>query len=150
MLDSVYKLLTLNRNAAISTFKLLKKLKGLDCIVWIPARDAQPSKQYEEGRRGSIFGYEDLVAYEEYESYADTLLIFNLFQEGFAGMGDDFDTFTSNTYCLTLGSERLPLQTIIEINFYGKRMNYKVDDHKSLYPSVVEQLFIKNILVPAT
>ena len=46
--------------------------------------------------------------------------------------------------------EKLPLQTLIEINFYGKRMYYKVDDHRNLTPTVTEQLFVKNILVPAT
>lgn len=149
MEQAVYRLLTLNKNAATSTFNMLKKLKGLSCIVRKPALQTQPVKQYETGANHSIFGLEDLTDYENWESYEDKLLIFNIFQEGYAG-GDDFDTFTSNTFCLTTNEEKLPLQTIIEINFYGRKMFYKVDDHKNLTPSVVEQLFIKNILVPAT
>ena len=93
MINAVYKLLTLNRNAAISAFKILRKVKGLECVVRIPALDSQPHKQYQAGRNGSIFGYEDLVEYEEFEAYADTLLIFNITQEGYAGMMDEFDTF---------------------------------------------------------
>ena len=79
MIDAVYRLLTLNRNAAISAFNILKKLKGLDCVVTLPPDDSQPPKQYQPGRRGSIFGLEDLTDYDEWEEYTDTLLIFNLF-----------------------------------------------------------------------
>lgn len=133
----------------MSAFNLLKRVKGLKCVVYKPRVDTQPYRQYEQGRNGTIFGLEDLTDYDEYESYEDTLLIFNVFQEGYAGY-DEFDTFTSNTFCLTTAGERLPLQTIIKINFYGKKMWFKVDDHMTLSPSVVEQLFIKNVLVPAT
>ena len=66
-------------------------------------------------------------------------------------MGDnDFDSFNTEAYCLTRADETLPLATIIEIDFYGRKMYFKVDDHRNLTPSVTEQLFIKNILVPAT
>ena len=92
---------------------------------------------------------EDLSDYEDWESYEDTLLLFNIFQEGYVGM-DEFDTFNPNAFCLTTMSEKLPLQTLIEVNFYGRRMYYKVDEHRSLTGSVTEQLFVKNILVPAT
>lgn len=149
MEESIYKLLMLNKNAATAAFNLLKKIKGLNCIVRKPALDTQPVQQYETGRNRSIFGLEDLTDYENWESYSDRLLIFNIFQEGYSG-GDDFDTFTSNAFCLTTFNEMLPLQTILEVNFYGRKMFYKVDDHRNLTPSVVEQLFIKNILVPAT
>ena len=149
MEQALYKLLTLNKNAATSVFELLKKVKGLKCIVRKPALDTQPVKQYEVGQNHSIFGLEDLTDYEDWESYTDTLLLFNLFQEGYPGE-EEFDTFTSNAFCLTTFKEKLPLQTIIEVNFYGRKMFYKVDDHRNLTPSVVEQLFIKNILVPAT
>ena len=77
------------------------------------------------------------------------MLIFNLFQETYAG-DDGYDAFTSNTFCLTQTKQKLPLQTLIEINFFGKKLYYKVDDHKTLTPTVVDQLFVKNILVPAT
>ena len=149
MEQAVYRLLTLNRNAAMSAFNLLKRVKGLKCRVFKPRVDYEPRRQYEQGRNGTIFGLEDLTDYDEYESYEDTLLIFNVFQEGYAGY-DEFDTFTTNTFCLTTAGDRLPLQTVIEINFYGKKMWFKVDDHQTLSPSVVEQLFIKNVLVPAT
>jgi hypothetical protein len=97
----------------------------------------------------TIFGLEDLTDYEDWESYEDTLLLFNIFQEGYVGM-DEFDTFVSNAYCLTTMQEKLPLQTLIEVNVYGRRMYFKVDDHRNLTASVTEQLFVKNILVPAT
>ena len=38
----------------------------------------------------------------------------------------------------------------IYISIFGKKLYYKVDDHKTLTPTVVDQLFVKNILVPAT
>lgn len=149
MEQAVYKLLTLNKNAATSAFNMLKKLKGLKCKIRRPALYTQPTRQYEEGENHTIFGLEDLTDYDEWETYEDTLLLFNLFQEGYPGT-DEFDSFTSNAYCLTTFGEKLPLQTQIEVNFYGKKIYYKVDDHRNLTPSVVEQLFIKNILVPAT
>lgn len=149
MEQAVYKLLTLNKNAANAAFEMLKKVKGLECVISVPAIDTQPVQQYEPGRNMSIYGLEDLTDYEEFEKYPDRLLIFNIFQEGYAG-GDDFDSFTANTFCLTRYDERLPLQTLIEVNFYGRKIHYKVDDHRNLTPSVTEQLFIKNILVPAT
>ncbi len=150
MEQAVYKLLTLNRNSMISAFQKLKKLKGLSCIIYPPDMDNQPyNQQYEEGRRMSIFGLEDLADYEIKEQYSDKLLIFNLFQEGFAGQ-DEFDAFSSTAYCLSLAQDRLPLQTLIEINFYGRKMFMKVDDHKGLCPSVTDQLLIKNTLVAAT
>lgn len=149
MEQAVYRLLTLNRNAAMSTYKLLKRVKGLKCIVKQPDIYTEPRKQYEQGRNGSIFGLEGRADYDESESYEDTLLIFNVFLEGTAGY-DEFDTFLPNSFCLTTTEERLPLQTLIQVDFYGKKVWYKVDDHKTLIPSVVEQLFIKNMLVPAT
>ena len=149
MEQAVYKLLTLNKNAASSVYEMLKRLKGLKCIIRRPAISTQPVNQYQPGQNKSIFGLDDITDYEEWESYEDTLLIFNIFQEGYVGM-DEFDTFTSNAYCLTTMKEKLPLQTLIEVNFYGKRMYYKVDDHRNLTPTVTEQLFVKNILVPAT
>lgn len=149
MEQAIYKLLTLNKNAATSVFNMLKKLKGLQCKVYLPSIDNQPVQQYEAGRKRSIFGLEALADYEQEECYPDKLLIFNIFQEGYMG-DDEFDSFTSNAFCLTTMAEKLPLQTLIEVNFYGRKVFYKVDDHKNLTPSVTEQLFIKNILVPAT
>ena len=63
---------------------------------------------------------------------------------------NDYDTFDTDAFALTLYEEKLPISTIVEVNFYGRHMNFKVDEHRSLVPSVSEQLFIKNILVPAT
>jgi hypothetical protein len=147
--QAVYKLLTLNKNAATSVYNMLKKLKGLKCIIRKPAMHTQPVDQYQPGSNRTIFGLEDLTDYEEWESYEDTLLLFNIFQEGYVA-NDEFDTFTSNAYCLTTMQEKLPQQTLIEVNFYGRRMYYKVDEHRNLTASVTEQLFVKNILVPAT
>ncbi len=149
MEQAVYKLLTLNKNAATSVFNMLKKIKGLQCKIYLPSIDNQPVNQYETGRNRSIFGLEALADYEAEEYYEDKLLIFNIFQEGYMG-DDEFDSFTSNAFCLTTLKDRLPLQTLIEVNFYGRKVFYKVDDHRNLTASVTEQLFIKNILVPAT
>lgn len=149
MEQAVYRLLTLNKNAANSAFEMLKRIKGLKCKIKKPSLDAQPVHQYEQGEHHSIFGLEDLTDYDEWEEYTDTLLIFNILQEGFAGT-DEYDTFTTNTFCLTRHEDRLPLQTVIEVNFYGRKMYFKVDDHKNLTGTVTEQLFIKNLLVPAT
>lgn len=149
MEQAVYRLLTLNKNAANSVFNMLKKIKGLQCKIYLPSIDNQPVNQYEAGRNRSIFGLEALADYEPEEYYEDKLLIFNIFQEGYMG-DEDFDSFTSNAFCLTTMKDRLPLQTLIEVNFYGRKVFYKVDDHRNLTPSVTEQLFIKNILVPAT
>lgn len=149
MEQAIYKLLTLNKNAATSVYNMLKKVKGLKCVIRKPAFITQPVSQYDPGSHHSIFGLEDLADYEEYEKYEDVLLIFNIFQNGYAG-NEEFDSFTSDTYCLTLNKDKLPLQTLIEVNFYGRKMFYKVDEQQNLSPSVTEQLFIKHILVPAT
>jgi len=148
-MQSIYRLLTLNKNAADSVYESLKRIKGLKCVVRPPAREAQPFKQYEPGKLGSIFGWEDKLEHESDESYVDTLLLFNVFREGYMG-NNDFDSFNTEAYCLTRSNEVLPLATIIEVDFYGTKMYFKVDDHKNLTPSVTEQFFIKNILVPAT
>lgn len=148
-MNSVYKLLTLNKNAANSAYQRLLRIKGLKCKITEPARNFEPFRQHDPGRDGSIFGREDRVDYDKENTYEKTLLIFNVFQEGFAGT-NEFDTFTSNTFCLTRADEQLPIQTQIEVNFYGRKMYFKVDDKKNLTPSVTEQLFIKHILVPQT
>ena len=49
-MNAIYKLLTLNRNACISTFNKLRRLKGFDCKVILPQEENQ-----------TIFGLEDLV-----------------------------------------------------------------------------------------
>ena len=148
-MEAVYKLLTLNKNAANSVFERLRELKGLKCVVKPPRGDDQPFRQHEPGEYGSIFGYEDKVAHDEMDSYGTTLLIFNLFREGYMGE-NDFDSFNTEAYCLTRKDEVLPIGTEIEVDFYGRKMHLKVDDHRNLTPTVTEQLFIKNILVPAT
>ena len=148
-MQSIYRLLTLNKNAAISTYNRLLRIKGLDCIVRPPVREVQPFRQYEPGQFGSIFGLEDKVEHSTDDAYPKRLLIFNLMREGYAG-GNDFDTFNTEAFCLTKANEILPKGTDIEIDFYGRKMWMKVDDHKNLTPHITEQLFIKNILVPAT
>lgn len=145
---SIYKLLNLNSKASKSVYNLLVKIKGLNCKVTCPADKVNKHDNYEHGLRGSIFGLEDITEYEVVDSYDKRLLLFNIFQEGSQGM-EDYDTFL-DCFCLTLNTEKLPLQTIIEVNFYGRSMSFKVDDHRNLFPNVGEQLFIKNMLVPAT
>lgn len=147
-MNSVYRLLTLNKNAANSVFERLKKIKGLDCIIREPRSDMQPFKQFEPGQFGSIFGMEDKVETME-KGYPMRLLLFNIFKEGYPG-DNEYDTFNTEAFCLTKNEDRLPIGTNIEVNFYGRKMYFKVDDHRNLTPHVTEQLFIKNILVPAT
>ena len=138
-MHSVYKLLNANKKAAHSIYKTLLKVKGLSCYV------NEPMKQ------GSIFGLEDLVDYDEQASYEKKLLVFNIFQGGFTGESE-FDPFYSQnqTFILTPFNEQLPLQTKVTIDFLGKQLNMKVDDHMALTPDVAEPLFVKNILVAAT
>lgn len=148
-MDAVYKLLTLNKNAANSAYERLRKLKGLKCRVFPRSLDSEPYRQYEEGRMGSIFGDEDKVEHDPEESYETKLLLFNIFREGYSGI-NDFDAFNTEAFCLTREDERMAKGTEIEVDFYGRKLYFKVDDHKNLTPSVVEQLFVKHILVPAT
>ena len=118
-------------------------------MVKPPREDYQPFRQHEPGDFGSIFGYEDKVAHDRVDEYETTLLIFNVFREGYMGE-NDFDTFNTEAYALTRKDDVLPIGTHIEVDFYGRKMYFKVDDHKNLTPTVTEQLFIKNMLVPAT
>jgi hypothetical protein len=134
--DPIYKLLEVNKRTAIKVFNLLKRLKGMNCVVKTPIT------------KGSIFGLEDIVEYDDIDTYEVKLLIFNLFQEGSIGM-DNFDTFL-DCYALTEYDKALPLQSLVYIEFYGRQMVMKVDDHRNVTPSIHEQLFVKNILVPAT
>ena len=139
--DAVYKLLNLHKATSTTTFHKLRKLKGLDCFIHPPVTNGGVTE-------GSIFGLEDLVEYEDEDIYPEKVLIFNLFQEGTLGM-DQYDTF-NECYALTLYDEKYSLQTLIEVDFYGRTMTFKVDDHRNITPTIGEQLFVKNILVPAT
>lgn len=136
-MDAIYKLLQCNREAVISTYNKLRDIKGLDCIVRRPVTN------------GSIFGLEDLVSYDDLVDCKEKLLIFGLMKETSVGM-EGYDTFTDDCFVLTTYDEKLPLQTEVIVNFLGRDSAYKVDDHRNLYPSICEQVLIKNILVPAT
>ena len=72
--DAIYRLLQLNKNTSVTTFKRLRKIKGLDCYIHPPVTNGGVTE-------GSIFGLEDLVEYEDEDIYSDKVLIFNLFQE---------------------------------------------------------------------
>lgn len=137
-MNAIYKFLTLNRNASISTFNKLVRLKGFECKVILPQEDGQ-----------SIFGLEDLVLLDFENAQTMQLLVFNVTQEDFVGM-EGYDAFMDGCFVLTRYEDRFPLQTIIQVNFYGRLLTYKVDDHKNLTPHITEQLFIKNMLVAAT
>lgn len=137
-MNAIYKLLTLNRNACISTFNKLRRLKGFDCKVILPQEENQ-----------TIFGLEDLVPLDFDNAQDMQLLIFNVTQEDFIGM-EGYDAFLDGCFVLTRYEERFPLQTVIQVNFYGRLLTYKVDDHRNLTPHITEQLFIKNMLVAAT
>lgn len=136
-MDTIYNLLKANKKISIASFDRLRKLKGLWCYVKSPVTS------------GTIFGKEDLVEYDDSLTKKVKLLIFGLFQESSQGMYD-YDTFIEGCYILTKYTDRLPLQTLVEVDFCNRKMVFKVDDHKNLVPSLCEQLFIKNILVPAT
>ena len=136
-MDTIYHLLKANRKISLASYKKLRNLKGLWCYVKCPVTS------------GTIFGKEDLVEYDESLTKKVKLLIFGLFQEGSQGMYD-YDTFIDGCFALTTYEEKLPLQTLIEVDFCNRRMTFKVDDHRNIMPSMCEQLFIKNVLVPAT
>ena len=135
--DTIYNLLNRNRKASLACFKVLEKMKGLWCLVKTPIS------------QGSIFGKEDRVDYDEFVTKKKKLLLFGIFTEGTMG-AEEYDTFIEGAYALTTYEDKLELQTIIEVNFCGRYMTFKVDDHKNLLPTTCEQLFIKNLLVPAT
>ena len=79
-MQGIYKLLKVQKSLAISTYEKLKKLKGVDCIVKKPVE------------KGSIFGLEDIVNYDELVAEPMKLLCFGLFKEGEDGM-EEYDTF---------------------------------------------------------
>ena len=136
METTIYNLLHKNRSLAIAYYKVLKKLKGFTCVIKRPITE------------GSIFGKEDIVEYDDTVREVKQLLLFGIFQEAEQGM-EEFDTFI-DAYALTLWNERLPQQTIIEVEFCNRIMTFKVDTHRNVTPSTCNQLFIKNMLVPAT
>ena len=138
MESTIYALLNCNKKASIAAYKILCKLKGLTCKIQTPVE------------KKSIFGYDDVVDYDEFVTKKKQLLVFGLFKE--AGMGgyEEFDTFIDDVYVLTTWMERLPIQTLVEVSFCGKKMSFKVDDHRNAFPTTCQQLFIKNILRPAT
>lgn len=137
MESTIYNLLNANKKAAIASYNVLKKLKGLWCVIRTPVTE------------GSIFGKEDIVEYDEFVKDKKQLLLFGIFTEGMIG-AEEYDTFIEGAYALTLYDERLPLQTLVEVNFCNRYMMFKVDEHKNVLPTTCEQLFIKNMLVPAT
>lgn len=137
MSNTLYNMLQANRIISIKVFEKLVELKGLQCVIKEPVT------------QGSIFGKEDLVDYDEFVKKERKLLLFGIFTESSMG-GIEYDTFMDNCFALTLYKDRIPLQSIIEVNFCGRYMSFKVDDHKNLYPTLCEQTFIKNLLVPAT
>lgn len=134
--NSVYKLLMINRKTALASYKRLKKLKGLWCEIQRPVTN------------GTIFGLEDLVEYDEEVKEKDKLLLVNIFQEGEQGM-EGYDTFI-DAYAITSWEDKLPLQTLIRVDFCGRSMTFKVDTHRNITPALCEHLFVKNMLVAAT
>ena len=133
----MYSLLKLSKKLATAYYKTLLRLKGMNCIIRKPVE------------KGSIFGLEDVVNYDEMVKDSRKLLLYGIFQEGMQGM-QEFDTFIEGAYALTLWKDKLPLQTQIEVQFCGNIMTFKVDEHRNVQPSVCGHLFIKNMLVPAT
>jgi hypothetical protein len=133
-MEPIYKILQKNRNASLSVFKRLVKIKGITCRIFIPTNG------------GSIFGLEDLVNYNAVPDEEKKLLFFNLFQESFIG-DYNFDPFVADVFFLTTFDDKYPLQTKIVLDFMGRELSFKIDDHKSLTPHIQEQLFIKNQVV---
>lgn len=134
--NSLYNIMKMNRKAALSAYQRLKSLKGLWCDIYRPTTN------------GSIFGLEDLVEYDEMVKERDKLLLVNLFQETEQGM-EGYDTFI-DAHIITSWDDKLPLQTLVRVDFCGRSMSFKVDHHRNVTPSVCEQLFVKNMLVAAT
>jgi hypothetical protein len=132
----IHRALEAYKRTSISAYKKLVKLKGMDCLIRPPVGEK------------SIFGLEDLVDYDESATYPKRLLLFNIFQESSMGMME-YDAFIE-CYALTLLHEKLELQTLIDVDFMGRQMSFKVDDHKNIVPAIHGQMFIKNMLVPAT
>ena len=64
-MDTIYKLIKVNKNTATKVFERLRKLKGLRVKITPPVNHS-----------GSIFGLEDIVEYEEKTSYKTKLLLF--------------------------------------------------------------------------
>ena len=133
---SLYNVLNLNRVAAIAAYKKLVNVKGLWCNVQRPVTN------------GTIFGLEDLVEYDELVKQRERHLVFGIFQEAEQGM-EGYDAFVE-AYVLTLWDNKLPLQTLIEVDFCGRQMSFKVDTHRNVMPHVRKHVFIKNMLVAAT
>lgn len=136
MESTIYNLMLKNRNASIKAFKVAKETKGLWCVIKEPVDTP------------SIFGLEDVADYDELKVRREKLLLYGIFQEGEQGM-QEYDTFI-DAYALTLWEDRLPQQTLIEVQFCNRTMTFKVDTHRNVTPSTCKQLFIKNMLVPAT
>lgn len=135
-MDTIYKLLNANRNTSIALYNKLLDLKGIECTVQKPVK------------QDSIFGLEDVVQYDELVKEKKKLLVYGIFQE--SEIGDtEFDTFI-DSYVLTLWEDKLPQQTLVIVEFCNRKMSFKVDTHRNISPHNCEQLFIKNMLVPAT
>lgn len=142
-MGDIYKLLELNRKSSLAIFDSLLRVKGLNCEVYRPMRESQ-----------SIFGKEDLINYDEGAVERHRLLIFNLFGHQAnqrVGIGEFDPFYPQNTvFALTKCGDEFPIQTRIVIDFYGKKIAMKVDDHEALSPSVVDSIFVKNMLVAST
>ena len=141
MQNSILHALTLNRKVALSCYKYLLRTKGMVCHLHFPAEETR-----------TIFGWEDIVAHEETDcpcGVCKRLLCYNIFQETEIG-GEDYSAFMNDAYILTEYDNALPIQTLVDIEFFGNVLSFKVDSHQNYIPHIKEQLFIKNMLVPAT
>lgn len=133
----LYNFLDVNKKLSLATYHIQRKIKGLFCRIYTPIENK------------SIFGLEDsLITYKE-KPYEDKFLIYNLFQESFEG-GLDYDPFIEDVYILAPPDDRLALKARVEVEFYGRTLNFIVDDIKNKTPHIESPLFLKFILVPAT
>ena len=135
-MTGLYNFLAVNNKYAVSAYKVQRRIKGLYCKIYKPAKAT------------SIFGQNGLVEYEE-DYIEEKFLVFNLFQESESG-GLDFAPFLTDPYILTLYEEKLPLRAKVEVDFYGRKYFFTVDTHRSFTPHVEQQLFIGNMLVALT
>lgn len=129
--------LKVNKKLAVAAYNIQRNIKGLDCRIFKP---------YETK---TIYGIEDSII--EYESFCSKgkYLVYNLFQEGLIGC-EDFDSFITNPYLLTLWDEQLELKSKVIIDFCGREFVFIIDDRKSPTPHIKDQLFVAHTLVPAT
>lgn len=133
----LYNFLNVNKKYAEAAYKIQRRIKGLDCTIYVPHRTT------------TVYGIEDsLIEYETCPK-KEKFLVYNLFQEGLIGCSD-FDAFITNPYILTLYDEKLELKSKVNIDFQGSSFKFTIDEIKSPTPHIKKPVFLAHILVATT